>query len=87
MVVINQEFEIIPQEIITGAKSGEHAGQFMSPLKEISRSGKASLRNPIEMGTVWGLAPSSWNHTLSLSRSKLMREGIKKLPEHCHRPV
>jgi len=44
-------------------KSGEHNGQAISSLREITRFGNFLLITAIAIRAVWLLAPSCWNHS------------------------
>ncbi|GFW48618.1 hypothetical protein TNCV_4241991 [Trichonephila clavipes] len=61
--------EISTQEVTGGDKSVKHAGQFTSPRREISHSGKAAHTTPMETLELWAVAPSCCQHTLSISLS------------------
>ena len=70
--------EISPEKKLQGFKSGERAGQPMSPRNEIKWPGNISLKIPIARRKVWAVALSCWSQTLSISWS-VFNFGLRKI--------
>lgn len=64
--IVHLWFQISPQKKSAGVRSGDRAGQGMSPYLLITLFGKISLSFAIETLAVCGVAPSCWNSVLLL---------------------
>ena len=70
--------EVSPEKKSHGFKSGERAGQPISPRNEIKWPGNIPLKIPIARREVWAVAPSCWNQTLSISW-RIFNFGLRKV--------